>query len=280
MCAPGYAVLETARRGGEGRETGPRVGMLNGTGPDDRVGRCGAVDNERCTIPGQVPRGPNGMSPDPVPTVVTATLGVAVLGVAVVLSVFVGMLFLTVAPSNVLSKQHASAISAVVEPEFSQQWQVFAPDPLQANLQLEVRARLTGRAGAKGPVTDWFNISADDVAAIRSDVLPARRLINELRNAWNWFYWSHDAKNAAVGRSGERSTQYLRRLVLGRLDGEEVDGTITSIQVRVLQRPIAPPKWTGETAEKTPEIRTLPWWKVFPADRPAGASDALLIAGR
>ena len=239
---------------------------------------------ERTGIPGQVPRrrddaGPDTAFPDRLPRQYRTTLGVAVLCVGLAVSVFVAMLFLTVAPRNAISAQHASTIRKVVAPEFAQRWQVFAPDPLWSNMQMEVRARLTGGTGQPGEVTDWFNVSAADNAALRFDPVPARRLVNELRNAWNWYWTTHDAKGKAIGKQGAIAEQYFRRLALGRLDGAEVEGTITQIQVRVLHKMITPPAWTGEQVPRQPDIRALPWWTVSVSDRPAGSSPDLSIVG-
>ncbi len=245
------------------------------------------MDSEHSAIPGQVARGAGAApprresisGPEALTTPLRATLGAAVLVVGLAVALFVGALFLTVAPRNAISAQHASTIRNVVEPEFAQRWQVFAPDPLWANLQLEVRARLTGRPGTKREVTDWFNFSAGDAAGVRSNPIPARRQVNELRNAWSWYWITHDAKGKAVDRQGVIAERYVLRLALGRLDGEEVEGTIQQIQVRVLSRMITPPAWTEETVDSRPDIRTLAWWNVSAADRPAGASRHLSIAG-
>jgi hypothetical protein len=234
---------------------------------------------EHSGIPGQVGRSADPVlppaTPNRLPRPYRVTVRVAVLGVGLAVTMFVGVLFLTVAPRNAISARYAAALHTVVAPEFAQRWQVFAPDPLWSNLQMEVRAQLTG----EGAVTDWFNVSAGDVAALRSDPAPARRLVNELRNAWDWYWQTHDGTGRAVGRSGEIAEQYLRRLALGRLDGAEVAGTIDRIQVRVLHKMVTPPAWTKETVPAQPDIRELPWWPVSAADRPAGASRELSIAG-
>ena len=57
------------------------------------------------------------------------------------------MVFLHVAPSNTLSKEHAAAVNDYIYPEFEQNWKLFAPDPLQQNIHVEARADIRGPSG-------------------------------------------------------------------------------------------------------------------------------------
>ena len=69
---------------------------------------------------------------------VGAALAVAVVAVAAL--VHLGMVFLHVAPSNTVTKQHGKAIDEWIYPEFEQNWKLFAPNPLQQNIEVQVRA--------------------------------------------------------------------------------------------------------------------------------------------
>ncbi|MBW8735772.1 MAG: hypothetical protein JF621_01090, partial [Streptomyces turgidiscabies] len=77
-----------------------------------------------------------------------AALAVAV--VAVAACVHLGMVFLHVAPSNTVTKEHIRKIDDWIYPEFEQNWKLFAPNPLQQNIAVEVRADVrTADGGAR-----------------------------------------------------------------------------------------------------------------------------------
>lgn len=59
------------------------------------------------------------------------------------------MVFLHVAPSNTLTKQHGQAVDDWIYPEFEQNWKLFAPNPLQQNVAVHVRAETAGASGRR-----------------------------------------------------------------------------------------------------------------------------------
>ncbi|MGZ9932166.1 DUF5819 family protein [Streptomyces sp. NC-S4] len=190
--------------------------------------------------------------------VVTAlALGV----IAVAACTHLALVFLHVAPSNTLSKQHAETIDWWVYPEFEQNWKLFAPNPLQQNIAVEVRAEF--RAGDGELVTTpWRDLSAEDGAAIRHSLLPSHTRQNELRRAWDFFTGSHDEDNKPNGERGQLSEEYLRRIALYRLAPELPGGTILRIQLRSATTAVPAPQWSTETTDTQTYYRELPWWTV------------------
>lgn len=183
------------------------------------------------------------------------------------------LVFLHVAPSNTVSKQHARTIDAWVYPEFEQNWKLFAPNPLQQNIAVEVRVEARTADGVL--VTgNWRGLSAEDGAAIRHSLLPSHTEQNELRRAWDFFTGSHDEDNKATGERGELAEQYLRRIALDRLkvrtDADTAvgkgahlaDGPIVRIQLRAATTALAAPKWSDEKTDTQTYYRELPWWTV------------------
>src|SRR2546427_266272 len=89
---------------------------------------------------GQAPRGAGrgvGLSADHVGRLSRASglssvsliiIALTVVGVVVGAAVHSGMLFLSYAPSNPFSEQHAAGINTYVSPEFAQGWKLFAPN--------------------------------------------------------------------------------------------------------------------------------------------------------
>ncbi|MEV7519155.1 DUF5819 family protein [Streptomyces sp. NPDC091371] len=174
------------------------------------------------------------------------------------------LVFLHVAPSNTVSKQHAKTVDDWIYPEFEQNWKLFAPNPLQQNIAVEVRAQVRTAAGEL-VTTDWRDLSAEDAAAIRHSLLPSHTEQNELRRAWDFFTGSHDDDNNPNGERGELSEQYLRRIAVARLTPEHVEragGRLLQIQLRSATTAVAAPKWSDENTDTQTYYRELPWWTV------------------
>ncbi|MGW4672901.1 DUF5819 family protein [Streptomyces sp. NPDC004324] len=197
---------------------------------------------------------------------VVAAFALAV--VAVLACVHLGMVFLHVAPSNTVTKQHGKAIDEWVYPEFEQNWKLFAPNPLQQNIDVQVRARVRGTDGS-ATETGWYDLSALDGAAIDGNLLPSHTQQNELRRAWDFFVGTHDNDNRPVGLRGDLSERYLRRVVLLRLAREEAGGKgalVERVQVRSRTTNVPPPDWSDEQVSDRPVLRELPWWTVTEKD--------------
>ncbi|WP_399552794.1 DUF5819 family protein [Streptomyces sp. WELS2] len=200
---------------------------------------------------------------------VVAALALAV--VAVAAGVHLLMVFLSLAPSNTVTKQHGKAIEDWVYPEFEQNWKLFAPNPLQQNIAVQVRAEVRTRDGGL-LTTGWTDLSAQDGAAIDGNPAPSHTQQNELRRAWDFFAATHGADNRAIGLRGSLSEQYLRRIVVMRLyrsDPASRDGVIRRVQVRSSTTNVQPPPWSRERVSDKPVYRLLPWWSVT-SDEAAG----------
>ncbi|MFE0251484.1 DUF5819 family protein [Streptomyces sp. NPDC059010] len=191
-----------------------------------------------------------------------AALALAVVAIAV--CVHIGMVFLHVAPPNTVTKQHGKAIDDWIYPEFEQNWKLFAPNPLQQNIAVQVRAEVaTGDGGTR--TTGWYDLSAQDGRAIDGNLLPSHTQQNELRRAWDFFLATHDTQNRPVGLRGALSETYLRHIVelrLDRADAAGAGGVVERVQVRSRTTNVRPPKWSDEQVSDKPTYRVLPWWWV------------------
>jgi hypothetical protein len=205
------------------------------------------------------------------PSRIVIAVTVAVFAVATV--VHLAMVFLHVAPSNTITKQHGKAIDDYVYPEFEQNWKLFAPNPLQQNIAIQARAQVLTADGGTA-TTDWRDLSAEDGDSIRHNPLPSHTRQNELRRAWDFFTGSHDAENRPNGLRGRLSEQYIRRIVMHRFGAEEDGGAVMRVQVRSATTPVAPPPWSGEKSDTQTVHRVLPWWTITAADIPEGAENA------
>lgn len=219
-------------------------------------------------VPGPPP--PAGIAALSLPFQIAAAFALAL--VAMAACVHLGMVFLHVAPSNTVTKQHGRTIDEWIYPEFEQNWKLFAPNPLQQNIAVQVRAEVKGTDGAIR-TTRWYDLSALDGRAIDGNPLPSHTQQNELRRAWDFFVSTHDDANRPNGLRGDLSERYLRRIVVLRLDREEAggrDAVIQQVQVRSRTVNVPPPEWSDEQVSDKPVLRQLPWWPVSGTDRAAG----------
>ncbi|MFF6996105.1 DUF5819 family protein [Streptomyces sp. NPDC008313] len=197
---------------------------------------------------------------------IVAALALAVVAVAAV--VHLGMVFLHVAPSNTVTKQHGRAIDEWIYPEFEQNWKLFAPNPLQQNIAVQVRAEVRTPDGARS-TTGWYDLSARDGAAIDGNLLPSHTQQNELRRAWDFYVGTHDNDNRPAGLRGDLSERYLRRIAVLRLDRARAGGdgaVVERVQFRSRTTNVPAPKWSEEQVSDEPLIRELPWWTVSAGD--------------
>ncbi|GHC75691.1 DUF5819 family protein [Streptomyces flavofungini] len=199
----------------------------------------------------------------------------ALAAVVVTVCVHVGMVFLHVAPSNTVTKEHGRTVDDWIYPEFEQNWKLFAPNPLQQNVSVQVRAQIRTTDGV-GRTTRWYDLSAQDGAAIDHNLLPSHTQQNELRRGWDFFVSTHDAQNRPTGLRGELSERYVRRIVLLRLDRHEPlarGEAFDQVQVRARTTVVQPPEWSDEKITTKPVLRVLPWWSVTPGDLPLAGED-------
>ncbi|MFF8380382.1 DUF5819 family protein [Streptomyces sp. NPDC015661] len=211
-------------------------------------------------------------------------VAVALAVVAVFTCVHLAMVFLHVAPSNTLTKRHGEAVDDWIYPEFEQNWKLFAPNPLQTNISVEVRAELATAGGRR--TTGWIDLTAQDIDAIRYNPMPSHAQQNQLRRAVDFYLNTHDDANRSNGLRGDLSEQYMRRIAMLRLDDlEGTDGRalgpdVRRIQLRTVSRPVSSPQWSTEKSRSNPSYRDFPWWGITEADRSAGADASRTEAGR
>lgn len=171
-----------------------------------------------------------------------------------------GAVFLAVAPSNAASQRYSSQINAHVYPEFEQNWQLFAPNPLQDNIALQVRVQTLTPDGAR-PESPWLDLTAQDVSRIRGNPVPSHLDQNLLRRAWDYYStWHNLPSEDSLGSGGPLSKEYLKRIALQRLGRAWHGDPINQIQFRIATTPIAGPAWTGAATQTKTGYQTLQWW--------------------
>ncbi|MFF1479038.1 DUF5819 family protein [Streptomyces sp. NPDC058301] len=267
--APAAASADLAAAAGSTGSTGS-AGSTGPTAPEHPApGVLGAPAGQGDqSAPGVPGRGIAGLS---LPYQVAAALALAV--VAVVAVVHIAMVFLHVAPSNTVTKQHGKVVDDWIYPEFEQNWKLFAPNPLQQNIAVQARAEIRMPDGNR-KTTGWIDLSAGDGSGIRGNPLPSHSQQNELRRGWEFFINSHTDDNKPNGLRGELSDRYIHRIVMLRLGARRDGGTVERVQVRSVTTSVKAPPWSDEKIDTRPYYRVVPWWTVTPADLPGGAGTA------
>lgn len=165
--------------------------------------------------------------------------------------------FLYNAPSNPISKKYATQVSWWMTPLQMQNWELFAPNPISENIEIDARASV----GPAATVTPWVDISAIDAAVTSGNPVPSHLTMNATRNAWLKFTQTHTANGLPDANAPLAATAqaYLQNLVLGYLRPRE-PGTIDSVQVRFITTLL--PGEGRTAAQIAPQTQTLPWWLV------------------
>lgn len=206
---------------------------------------------------------------DPLPPLSRWSLtGLAVTAVVLVgaLLLHLTMTFLHLAPTNAVSLEQKERITGYVQPEFGQDWKLFAPNPLQRNDAVGVRLR-TSSVHTKDRTSKWINLTARDIAQIEGNPLPSHVHQNMLRRAWDNYVQSHTEDDRPDGPRGELAAAYMKRVVLQRLGQRWWRGEpITAVQVAGRYTVVPPPAWSKEKAPDTTTYRVLPWWRVTDQD--------------
>lgn len=204
----------------------------------------------------------------PARIVVSLAVGVVTVGALFHLS----MVFLHVAPSNTLSKEHAAGLSDYIYPEFEQNWKLFAPDPLQQNIHVQARAEVRKPGGAM-ETTGWVDMTGMDIAAMRHDPVPSHSQQNELRRAWGFYTDTHDgSEQPTAGDRSDLSRSYLLRILERRFGPRLNGGEVVRIQARTVTTPVPRPSWVTDSTDTSTQTRVLPWWIVD--TKPSGQENA------
>ncbi|MFF7649344.1 DUF5819 family protein [Streptomyces sp. NPDC007983] len=178
------------------------------------------------------------------------------------------LVFLSIAPPSPVQRAYAHTIDGHVYPEFTQDWQLFAPQPLQANIRVEARALTAGGTGVRR-TGRWTSLTAQDIAGVRHSLLPSHADQNLLRRAWDFYRDTHNRREAPTDARGALAAEYLKRIALSRLahSGQGAHGErIIALQMRSRSALIPPPHWSARPPGRDTTHRTLPWWPVTDDD--------------
>ncbi len=192
-------------------------------------------------------------------------VALAVAAVAVGAAFHLGMVFLSIAPMNTVSDEYSQELNDYVYPEFEQNWKLFAPNPVQENNDVQVRAQIRKPDGSVAQ-TGWVDLTAIDIAKIRHDPIPSHTVQNELRRAIGFYTDTHDNQDRAIGLRGDLSQEYMLHIVAQRLGTHLNGGLVQEVQARLATTPVGAPPWDTQKIPTNTSYRVLPWWAVTAED--------------
>ncbi len=192
---------------------------------------------------------------------------------ALLSTVYLVNTFLYLAPPNPLKVRWLPFVMMLEDPLFTQNWHLFAPNPIRSNFVLTVRCR------AQKAVTSWRDATSPLLARHhRARTSPMARLLRVQQNAIRMVLgWSGDEWKPLVCRR-DRSRPYCRgddpstkqrqemgRLVLRAVGGATCDqvlgrGRTKAMQLRILMH--TPPPWSQRdlpAVDGSTQYIVLPW---------------------
>jgi hypothetical protein len=215
------------------------------------------------------PEGAGGLSALSRPSRILVVIATGATALAVAFHLL--MVFLHVAPENTLSAQQNKLVSAYIYPEFEQNWKLFAPNPLQANIHVWARAQIE-KSDGDTQTLGWVDLTAMDIAKIRGNPIPSHTEQNELRRAWGFYTGAHGDDGKPIGERGILSQQYLQRIVESRFGPRLNGGDVIRVQVRTGTTTVPAPPWTDEKTDTATSWQVLPWWTVSQDDQQGGSA--------
>ncbi len=109
-------------------------------------------------------------------------------------------------PMSPLKLQYGDLIEHYVDPLFTQNWQLFAPQPIDEDIALMVRGRFRDPRTGRSQTTQWLNVTESLIDQVRKNRLTPLALV-ELAEANVVVSFSNDLlmdPRAAVVRDGKR----------------------------------------------------------------------------
>lgn len=175
------------------------------------------------------------------------------------------LVFLYVAPPNVVSQRYERQVDAWIYPYFEQNWQLFAPNPESDPEHVWARTRTTSPNGARR-TGSWVDLTAFDDASVRHSVFPSHTAQNMLRRAWAAYAGTQGADTSGSERAGMLQ-RYLLDIATQRLAAHGHRG-FDAVQLRVVTTPVGPERRAsgGAPARTSSSTRYLPWWQVTSHD--------------
>ncbi|WP_025151108.1 DUF5819 family protein [Bacillus sp. H1a] len=105
-------------------------------------------------------------------------LKILVLFLSTILLIHFCIIMLSVMPPNPIFTKHKKLIDSYTSPVFSQNWHLFAPNPITKNYTVYIQAKVEGKKSNEFVTTDWIDTSTPLVLENkRNPISPINRLV-------------------------------------------------------------------------------------------------------
>ena len=148
---------------------------------------------------------------------------------SVVLLIHFGFTFIYLSPANPFKSKHWETIFGYMNPVFTQNWKLFAPNPANQQMNLDIRVQYVDQAG-KTRQTDWKSITQPVIHELQTNRFSPNARISEFQDALiSDYVWGEKNDREAAFQSMQRYVNYILKS-----KKFEVAGTINKIQLRAV----------------------------------------------
>lgn len=124
---------------------------------------------------------------------------ISILGIclAILLIVHFGITFLYLTPNNPLRSKHWKMISGYMYPYFSQNWYLFAPNPVNQHQNLQIKLKVRTKEGAVQE-TKWIDITKPMLKKLYANRFsPHQRIYEFQSSAMHTYVYDEEDRNEA-----------------------------------------------------------------------------------
>jgi hypothetical protein len=148
---------------------------------------------------------------------------------SIVLLIHFSFTFIYLSPGNTWRSKNWDTIFSYMNPVFTQNWRLFAPNPANQQLNLDMRVHYVDQAGATHE-TGWRSITQPVIQSLQSNRFSTNARLSELQSSLiNDFVWG-DKENS---QQTFKSLQVYADHVL-RMENFIVPGNVNKIQLRAV----------------------------------------------
>lgn len=148
---------------------------------------------------------------------------------SIVLLIHFSFTFIYLSPANPFKSKHWETIIGYMNPIFTQNWKLFAPNPASQQANLDMRVQYVDKDGATRQ-SDWKSITLPVIKELQSNRFSPNARISEFQSSLIGDYvWGDKENKESAFRSMQSYVNYV-------LDTKKftVPGTINKIQLRAV----------------------------------------------
>ncbi|MCH5585162.1 DUF5819 family protein [Shimazuella sp. AN120528] len=148
---------------------------------------------------------------------------------SIVLLIHFSFTFLYLSPANPFKSKHWDMIIGYMNPLFTQNWKLFAPNPASQQENLDIRVQYVDNQGATRE-TDWKSITLPVIKELQSNRFSTNARFSEFQSSLiSDFVWGEKEDKESAFRSMQTYVKYV--LTTKKFT---VPGTINKIQLRAV----------------------------------------------